>query len=280
MAGIARPERPPKPPARLRRRHRIKELAKFPFDFELERYLKDPAFTVFNWHKPSDVPRLKRECFNPYFDFWEQADGQVGHHFLRQMDHIPPMFADLDKLKRALPWMFRERTTYSDPHVMAASIASRIARSYAVQFFGLAVPNWPALNAIAELDMPIVDLGSGRGYWAWLLERQMRVVCHEILPRRWSWRAPDYTTPHKLPSDHALLFCWPDYGSLWPYRCVARYQGDVVIEVGEGDGGCTAESRFYQLLEQNFRIEKEVAIPQWDGLHDYMSIWRRARRKR
>lgn len=280
VADIPRIARPPKPPARLRRRHLRK--AQFGWDLELERYLADPLAIEYGWATPADVPRLKAErSQNRYYEFWSQVDGNSGH-ILRDFDRIPQMFQDLDRLKRAMPWGFNS-TSFSDPHRSAAHLASILSRHYGIGFFGFSIPIAKALHAIAQLDMPVLELGSGRGYWAWLLERtfKVRVLCEEPSPRKWYWRAPDrHTTTGKLPRDHALLFNWPTYGDPWAYHRVAVYQGEVVIHVGEGDGGCTAEPRFYRLLEQNFRLEKEVHIPQWDGLHDSMSIWRRERRKR
>jgi hypothetical protein len=54
-----------------------------------------------------------------------------------------------------------------------------------------------------------------------------------------------------------------------------HYTGDLVIYVGEGDGGCTGDNEFHRILREQWREISVVHIPQWDGLHDVMFMYQR-----
>jgi hypothetical protein len=47
------------------------------------------------------------------------------------------------------------------------------------------------------------------------------------------------------------------------------------VYVGEGQWGCTADDEFFKLLDASWEQEKFIDIPQWDGMHDGMNIYRR-----
>ena len=51
---------------------------------------------------------------------------------------------------------------------------------------------------------------------------------------------------------------------------VAHEWGEArpIVLIAEGRGGCNATAEFYD----HFRVEQEITIPQWPGLHDYVQI--------
>ena len=51
------------------------------------------------------------------------------------------------------------------------------------------------------------------------------------------------------------------------------FPGSVVIYIGEGWGGCTANNAFHDALEKDWTCVSQVEIPRWEGLNDYLSIW-------
>jgi hypothetical protein len=80
-----------------------------------------------------------------------------------------------------------------------------------------------------------------------------------------------------LHPDRTLFLCWPPYGRPVASVALRRYLGAggrTVAYVGEHEGGCCADEAFFPLLEQSFKCEAELAIPQWPGMHDYLSVWR------
>ena len=44
---------------------------------------------------------------------------------------------------------------------------------------------------------------------------------------------------------------------------------------GEGHGGCTGTDDFFEKLDAEFELAAEVRIPQFEHLHDYMTVYER-----
>ena len=60
--------------------------------------------------------------------------------------------------------------------------------------------------------------------------------------------------------------------------CLKYYQGDTVLYVGEGCGGCTGDDNFHERLEDEFELIEEMEIPQWNGIHDWLYHYSRVAR--
>lgn len=174
---------------------------------------------------------------------------------------------------------------------LAAGGSSLLAyehRRRLVNKYSWAIPNDAALEAIAALG-PIVEMGSGAGYWASLLrERGVDVVAYDAKPYRNLWiQGVDevfsrFTSvrcggPKKLRrhSDRTLFLCWPPYDDTMARDCLLNYSGNTVAYVGEGMGGCTGNDEFHHQLNTHWDLEREVQIPVWYGIHDSLFIYRR-----
>lgn len=195
---------------------------------------------------------------------------------------------------------------------MQGSMRSFRMRRHAVRRWAWGVPSAEALEAIAAQGR-IVEIGAGSGYWAHLLRRDYHVdiLCYDKAPPGRRRNGFGYTrtfTPvlhgtarkAKQHSDRALFLCWPPYVSRFDFvkderaqfgarfvqradisldlatRALQLYRGSTVIYVGEDCGGCNAAESFFDLLDAgSWQEHAEVAIPQWDGLHDSLRIWRR-----
>jgi hypothetical protein len=158
------------------------------------------------------------------------------------------------------------------------------------QQFAFAVPNRAALEALTAIG-PIVEMGSGGGYWAYLLRRRgVDVVAYDQDPeleynryrltRRWTEVArgrPPILARH---ADRSLFLCWPGMDGM-AAACLRHWRGATVAYIGEGTSGCTGDDDFHARLACDFERMKRVKIPQWPGVHDELEIWRRnGRRKR
>lgn len=161
----------------------------------------------------------------------------------------------------------------------------------------------------------VVEIGAGGGYWSMLLQqRGVDVIAYDPEPPgatddpRWhsgrAWTAV-HQGDHTKASDHparTLLLCWPSYAEPWAAQAVEAYRGDTVIYIGEGSGGCTGDDRMHALLGESpycshwnedyseelpcpddcaarvtplFEEVAARAIPQWSGLHDRLTVYRR-----
>ena len=79
--------------------------------------------------------------------------------------------------------------------------------------------------------------------------------------------------------DHSILMMsWPPYDDPFAYNVLKAFMGDKLIFVGEGYGGCTGDDDFFSLLDEEWNHVDEIDIPQWSGIHDYLSLYVRQRR--
>lgn len=160
-------------------------------------------------------------------------------------------------------------------------------RKALVTKYAWAVPNKKAIVAIACLQKPILEIGAGTGYWAWLLKQVgCKVYPHDLCPPGTVANPYNHAIQHTeiLPGgaevvkdygkDVALMLCWPCYDDPMAYTALNYYRGDTVVYIGEGQYGCTGDQEFHDLLREFYTVEETVKIPQWEGLHDYLSIWK------
>ncbi|MGL5911571.1 MAG: hypothetical protein ACRCZP_16345 [Phycicoccus sp.] len=180
-------------------------------------------------------------------------------------------------------------------------------RGELVTRYSWAIPSAEALSAIAQHAPPhgIVEIGAGGGYWASLLQQAgVPVVAYDPAPppntSQWHDGHPwadvllgDHTSVIGHP-DRALMLCWPNYDEGYGAEAVDLYGGDTVIFIGERSSGCTGDARLHALLGEAdcwcphelcvcgaqsttplFREVAEVAIPQWQGIHDSLRVHRR-----
>lgn len=158
-------------------------------------------------------------------------------------------------------------------------------RQKLVHKYSWAIPCDEALDEIAKYS-PIIEIGAGTGYWASLLKAKgARVSAFDINPPIFSeneWHGETrscftdvVTGSVENINGDTLFLCWPPYGGRLAYDCLLKSQSRIVIYIGEGRGGCTADDDFYDHLDANFELIKEIDIPQFEGLHDYLTVWRR-----
>lgn len=161
-----------------------------------------------------------------------------------------------------------------------------LRRDTLVKRYSWAIPGGSALEKIASYS-PIVEMGAGSGYWAYLLRGLgVDVVAYDKgdawhpdlkgkNPPRWTKVLEGTPESLRNHSDRTLLLVWPPYAEPMAYECLIHYGGNRIIYVGEGSGGCTADDQFHERLEDRWERVEGVSVPQWDGIHDHMEVWER-----
>lgn len=186
-------------------------------------------------------------------------------------------------------------------------IGRMMLRSPACQRWAWAIPDRDAIYAIAveSSGCGVVEVGAGTGYWAAQLAAEgVDVVASDELGDGYAAYFPD--APAKpyhpvvradcaefaaLHAHRTLLLVWPPYSSPMGARAVEAYWqagGRRVLYVGEDPWGCTGDHDLHALLgairahewadepsdapAPRFRLRATVDIPQWDGIHDFLSI--------
>lgn len=175
-----------------------------------------------------------------------------------------------------------EKSGLGDMYLVSAAV-----REFARDAYSWATPTDRALTAIVERG-PIVEIGAGTGYWAALLaDRGADVVAYDIQPPPNFWhrgenqwfdlRTGSAELAGKHP-DRTLFLCWPPYADRMAtdaLKAHMRAGGERLVYVGEGEGGCTGGYMFHRLVERFYVADAEIAIPQWEGLHDYLTCYTR-----
>lgn len=155
--------------------------------------------------------------------------------------------------------------------------------------YAWAVPTFEAVRAIADWS-PLVEIGAGTGYWAWLL-RQLGadVVAYDLHPPgpedahgHNTFHGPNPCFTEVLPGgpemaaqhpDRTLFLCWPPKDDT-ATRALMDFPGRQVIHVGAQ--GVTADAQFHAMLATAGVLERVVELPNWwIEKPDRVEFWRR-----
>ena len=154
--------------------------------------------------------------------------------------------------------------------------------------YSYGIPNEEAIKVICKYS-PIWEVGSGTGYWAKLISEQGgQIIASELdgLNRYFpKGNIGEYFPIKILPSEKpddldipslfTLFICWPPDDSPMAYEYLNGYRGATFIYVGESKGGCCGTYQFFELLENQWQLERTVAIPQYPHIHDYLAVYKR-----
>lgn len=169
----------------------------------------------------------------------------------------------------------------------ASSVSADDRRAWCVRRYAFAVPTDEALTTLARWA-PIVELGAGTGYWCHLLRlRGVDCVAYDRAPPDRAdnpHRFQRYTWTHVEPgdidvlaryADRALFLCWPPYRDAFAARAVQAFAGNTLLYIGEPRGGHTADETFFDLLGHDWQLIEQVALPNWPGTRDALTVYRR-----
>jgi hypothetical protein len=216
-----------------------------------------------------------------YLDVWTAA---LAHQREHEVNRLTPdmLTAGADVRKLLVPKPNRLCTACAIEHQSDQGFFDD------VHHYAWAVPTESALAEIrAYSPRGIVEIGAGGGYWAMLLrERGVDVVAYDPDPagpntwhdgRCWSAvLAGDHTAVVEHP-ERTLMLCWPEQHAKWSAEAVELYAGATVVYVGEDADGITGCARMHDLLESKFTEVSAVALPQWVGTFDQLSVHVRTR---
>eukprot|EP00537_Pseudo-nitzschia_pungens_P011284 CAMPEP_0172382996 /NCGR_PEP_ID=MMETSP1061-20121228/925_1 /TAXON_ID=37318 /ORGANISM="Pseudo-nitzschia pungens, Strain cf. pungens" /LENGTH=470 /DNA_ID=CAMNT_0013111087 /DNA_START=140 /DNA_END=1555 /DNA_ORIENTATION=+ len=201
-----------------------------------------------------------------------------------------------------------------DADVDVETIEDRFVwRTNLCMFLSWAVPNAKALQTLVDLQKPILEMGAGTGYWAWLLSQRGVDVAAYDLPDSQSGQKHRFRhsivkdgsiEQVKAPenADRVLVVCWPDYvgdstqddadRGDFGVETLKAYQGDTVVHIGELEstgvaaaaegwgnpfppGGSSTSAGFQKELVANFELKETVHLPNWPPYNSHMTVWTR-----
>lgn len=175
------------------------------------------------------------------------------------------------------------------------------ARETLTKKYAWAIPTDEALDCLAKYA-PLVEIGAGTGYWAHLLrQRGVRITAYDQFPpdghdwepegandeyrirKNWYHRGHETHTEVLSGTQHVLkrynpdwnlFLCWPPMTNM-AIKALKLHKGKYLCYIGEGDYGCNANNAFFDYLGENYEQVEGVQIPQWEGLHDYLDIYKK-----
>lgn len=157
-----------------------------------------------------------------------------------------------------------------------------------VYTFAWAIPS-PADIAFlvkALAGRPVLEMGAGTGYWAWQLsQREVDVLAFDDFSWANAYRTPitQYHPVHEgsveqipLHPNRILMLCWPPYEDPLAYEALRAYQGELLIYIGENEGGCCGDDAFFDALNQSWKqVERSERHINYTGIRSQVWIYQR-----
>ncbi|GAB7342368.1 hypothetical protein MBLNU457_g0586t1 [Dothideomycetes sp. NU457] len=208
-----------------------------------------------NYEPPSadrkiTVPKLKKAHVNPYYDVWRWS---------------------CENLEWAGPEAGTKNVRIS--HALLPVL---------YHHFGCIVPSYESLEIIKQVSKgrTIIDLGSGNGYWTYMLRRMgdekrpVKVVPVDSGSSEWRtmWIGDTimadgikYLQQHQDGRDQVLLLVYPQVGADFTGKVLRAYKGDTIIVAGtQNTNGFTAfakETIAQWMAREMPAFEKVLQIP-------------------
>lgn len=156
-------------------------------------------------------------------------------------------------------------------------------RSNFCLFYSWAVPCKEVVDELVGMGR-IHEVMAGSGYWGRVLRANGATIsCSDLKTKQYN--LGEWMQVHSGNAANALydsskydtvLMVWP------PYKCdedadaeALGYMrsGQRLVLVGEGEDGCTGSQALFDRLKAEFTLEKEMELPNWPCVHDYVSIY-------
>jgi len=157
---------------------------------------------------------------------------------------------------------------------------SSYARSELVKKYSWAIPTKEVIeNLVPYCENGIVEICAGNGYWARCFASVgINVKAFDNEPWDNSWHFVEVGTEERAGDypERVLFLCWPPYDEKVAVKSLHNHRvngGEIFIYVGEDGGGCTGDESFHKYIHRYYKEIIYFQIPQWFGIHDYVSVY-------
>lgn len=209
-------------------------------------------------------------CFNSMFDIDIQMLSTEQKYSHRKFDSIiesltmPNKFSSMKELNDALmnlikivgPNKILDEKYRDNLNIRMLYFKNRIS---------WAVPNQDFIKTCQEFvdDDSILSIGSGRSFIEKLFLLK-KIKVHPTDNYKWQMNGHfckvekiNHKNAIKKYSDaNVLMLIWPPHSDPMASESLKLFKGNKVIYVGEGIGGCTANNKFFDLLNKEWNVEK------------------------
>ncbi|MBB5085064.1 hypothetical protein [Nonomuraea endophytica] len=164
--------------------------------------------------------------------------------------------------------------------------------------YSYAIPSPTTIEWISSLsaDLPIVELGAGRGYWAAQLSHAgIAVEAYDLEPPDkvknvsflgaagqvdvWHPVGPlEELATRSRSKSYVLFLCWPPgWGNTMASEALLSFEasgGERLIYIGEPKGGATGDDVFFDTLSERWRLDSvEPQFVSWWTAKDSAQCW-------
>lgn len=158
-------------------------------------------------------------------------------------------------------------------------------RDIFTQKFSWAVPSEEVINEIKHFvgQLKVLEVGAGLGLWCYLLKLK---GCDIIATDNFSSHFKNYdhkfcdienldavSALKKYSDKDVLMLVWPPYLDSMAYDALKLFKGNKLVYVGEPEGDACATDDFFELLNKEWKLVKEIKIPRWFGMHDLLFLY-------
>jgi len=186
-------------------------------------------------------------------------------------------------------------------------ISHHDTREKFTKFFGWSIPCKEAVDLIKRYARePLYDVMAGTGYWSRILKKEGVDIrpsdIHKISNKNYYHRERSGLNYSGMRSEKSkirrknaikvaidlnnnrikgdIFLSWPPYKSCTATNILEFLPiGTRVFYIGESEGGCTGDLSFHKYLEENFKLLAIDDLPQFIGIHDYISVYEKTDNK-
>lgn len=142
-----------------------------------------------------------------------------------------------------------------------------LLRCALVDIFSWAIPNNAAILELRNCEKPILEVGAGRGYWQFVVDRsEDEYIATDKITSLKAWSTVyqmDSVTAVKKYPDNILLFVWPQDNIM---DCLNHYKQNWLYWIGEGST---------EQIPEGWNVHKIIEIPTWSNMADRMILYKR-----
>ena len=165
-----------------------------------------------------------------------------------------------------------------------------LTREAFIQNYGFCLPGADFVARVGRFG-PVVEIGAGQGYLSALLrvggvdsiatDRFANASSYGwSADTRWPVLVEEARDAIAAHPTRTVLCAWPCYQQSWAARAIEVMQsGQILMLVGEREGGCTGDETLFRLLDTSFveitAPQDRHAVTRWPGIHDSLSVWKR-----
>jgi hypothetical protein len=182
-----------------------------------------------------------------------------------------------EKMKNIYPFLYE---SVWDKSIFEKKAVRENIRDLFTYEISWSIPDKKSIDITTKYSQgKILSVGSGRGLWEAFIKKQKEIIATDINPPFETFLDVEQisgTDAIKKYEDHTTLFLnWPPYRTSLAYDCITNFKGNTLIYVGERENGCTADKKFFDVLEKDWKCILSYEIIRWYDINDSIFVYQK-----